>query len=184
MTYFLVTVLFILLQRLHELRLAKRNTDALLRRGAIEIGGDHYWMLVSLHTLFFLSLVGEYVARRPGLPTAWPIYFSLFMLAQIGRVWVIRTMRGRWTTRILFLPGETLIASGPFKYLPHPNYTVVAIELFSVPMTFNLYLTAAFFTVLNAVVLLAVRIPRERAALEKCRPGLEPAAITSGLRRA
>jgi len=168
---FVLVIGFTILQRLIELRVTKRNTERLLRRGAIEYGADHYWMLITLHTLFFASMIGEYLIRRPALSDNWALFLGLFLAAQTVRAWVILTMRARWTTRILVLPGESLIAKGPFQYFPHPNYLVVAIEILSLPLLFQLVFTASFFTVLNALVLLGVRIPKERVALRNAGAG-------------
>ena len=155
----------LILQRLFELQIAKRNTEALLLRGAVEHGRKHYWMLVSLHTAFLVALALEAILTRVDFhPIAWG-YLALFILAQLGRVWVLKTLGPRWSTRILVLPGEPLVRSGPFQFLSHPNYWVVAVELFTFPMAFGLVRTALTFTVLNAAVLLGVRIPAESAAL-------------------
>ena len=70
------------------------------------------------------------------------------------------------TTRVIAIKGERLISGGPFRFLPHPNYTIVAIELAALPLTFGLYLTAGLFTVLNALVILGIRLPVERRALQ------------------
>lgn len=166
MKFFIPILIFTILQRLYELRVAKRNTHRLLAKGAREFGAKHYWLIVSLHTLFFISMIVEALVRgfRPP-PIPWEIVACVFFLAQAARVWVIRTMRGRWTTRILAVPNETLVSSGPFRFLSHPNYTIVAIEIFFLPFLFGLNWTVLIFTVFNAAVLLWVRIPEERRAL-------------------
>ncbi len=167
MTLFFAGIAFIVFQRMVELFVAKRNTRVLLQKGAIEFGADHYWILVALHVLFFLSLIVEYWVRRPEVPTFWPICFVVFVLAQAGRVWVMRAMQGRWTTRILVLPGERLVSGGPFKFVSHPNYLIVTIEILFFPMIFGLYFTAVVFSLSNAYALLTVRIPQERIALRQ-----------------
>jgi methyltransferase len=152
-------------QRLAELRIAKRNTSMLLLRGGVEFGASQYWIVVLLHTLFFISLLVEFVLRGRSLPSYWWLLLSVFFLAQAGRVWVLRTMKDRWTTRVIAVPGEKLVREGPFLFLPHPNYMIVAVELLTLPLIFGLYTTAIVFTALNAVVLLAIRLPIERASL-------------------
>lgn len=157
--------LFTALQRIVELRLAKRNTQKLLQNGAVEFGRGHYWVLVVLHSAFFLCLFTEKYLNSPETPAWWPALFTIFFLAQLARVWVIRSLGGRWTTRIIVLPGKATLKQGPFRFLPHPNYTVVAVELAVLPAIFGLYWTAALFSLLNALVLLLLRIPEENRAL-------------------
>ena len=162
---FILLVSFVVVQRIVELRIADRNTKILLKNGGLEFGKKHYWVLVLLHTLFFLSLITEAFFRTVHFQTYWPYILTIFLLAQVGRIWVIRTMNGRWTTRIIVLPGKNLVDRGPFRILPHPNYFIVAIEIFTLPFLFKLYWTACIFSVLNAVVLLVIRIPEENRAL-------------------
>ncbi|MBC7385820.1 MAG: hypothetical protein H7301_06625 [Cryobacterium sp.] len=163
--FFVLLLVFLIVQRLAELKIASRNTAKLLKTGAVEFGGKHYWVLVALHTAFFLSLIAEASGRALETSKLWSIFLTIFIVAQMGRVWVIRSMHGRWTTRIIVSPGKPLVNQGPFQYIPHPNYTIVAVELFVIPMLFNLYLTSAVFTVANVCVLLFIRLPEETRAL-------------------
>lgn len=162
---FIGALFFVISQRFFELKIAKRNTRRLLNGGAAEFGRNHYWVLILLHTLFFASLIGEAFIRGVSIASAWPLYLAVFLFAQFVRIWVIRTMNGRWTTRVIVIPGEQRIHRGPFRFFHHPNYIVVAIEIFTLPMLFNFYITAIIFTILNATVLFAVRLPVETRAL-------------------
>lgn len=155
----------VITQRLIELGIAKRNTQLLLQQGAVEFGKNHYWAMVTLHVSFFLSLLVEGGISGIHLHPYWPYLLALFFLAQICRIWIIKTMQGRWTTRIIVLPGKPRVQKGPFRWIPHPNYLVVAIELITLPFIFELYWTAGLFTLLNAFVLLCIRIPEENRAL-------------------
>lgn len=96
------------------------------------------------------------------------IWLAVFAAAQLGRAWVLATLKRRWTTRIIVLPGAPLIAGGPYRFLRHPNYVVVAIEIASLPLVFGLTWVAIGFSVLNAIVLF-VRIRAEEAALSAAR---------------
>lgn len=147
------------LQRLAELALARRNTRALLARGAVEVGAEHYPAIVALHAAWLLGLWVLAPARAPSLPL-----LALFGMLQIGRVWVLATLRGRWTTRIIVLPGAPLVRSGPYRFIAHPNYAVVAAEILVLPLAFGLVTYALVFTALNAVAL-AVRLRAEDRAL-------------------
>jgi methyltransferase len=88
----------------------------------------------------------------------------LFVLLQLGRLWVLATLGRRWTTRVVAVKGEALVRSGPYRLLRHPNYWIVAAEIAAVPLALGLPIYAAIFSVLNAV-LLRERIRVENAAL-------------------
>ena len=93
-----------------------------------------------------------------------PPLLVLFTMLQLGRAWVILTLGGRWTTRVIVVPGEVLVAHGPYRWLRHPNYVIVAAEMAVVPLTLGLALYAAAFSVVNAALLFQ-RIRIETAAL-------------------
>jgi methyltransferase len=150
---------FVTFQRLAELVLARQNTARLLAMGAREHAPGHYPLIVAVHTLWLASLWW----LAPGRPIHWPL-FILFVLLQLGRVWVLRTLGPRWTTRIIVLPGAPLVTRGPFRFVSHPNYLVVIGEIAVLPLVFGLWQVAALFTVLNALVL-TIRIRAESRAL-------------------
>ena len=158
------------LQRLGELVLARRNTARLRSRGAIEIGARHYPLLVSVHTAWLLAL---WIWGRDQ-------YVNLAALSVVAalqglRLWILATLGSRWTTRIIVLPGEPLVVSGPYRYLSHPNYAVVAGEIALLPMALHLPVLALVFTALNAA-LLWIRIRAEARALAVVRGQLARAA--------
>ena len=154
-----VILLLVTLQRLGELVLSRHNTSKLLARGAIEVGAGHYPLIVSVHAAWLIALWiwgrGESVNL---------VALAIFIVLQGLRVWIIATLGGRWTTRIIVLPGEPLVASGPYRYLSHPNYAVVAAEIATLPLALHLPMLALIFTALNAAVL-AIRLRAETRAL-------------------
>ncbi|MEF0942890.1 isoprenylcysteine carboxyl methyltransferase family protein [Rhizobium sp. BR 362] len=152
---------FVTLQRLAELLHARRNTAALLARGAREIAPEHYPYMVAMHAAWLVGL-WLLAADRP----VSPFWFVVFMVLQGLRVWVLATLKGRWTTRIIVLPGAALVTNGPYRFLSHPNYAVVVGEIAVLPLAFGLPLYAAVFSLLNAAVL-AIRIRAENAALRR-----------------
>jgi methyltransferase len=152
---------FVTLQRLGELVLARRNTRRLLARGGVETGAAHYPIIVGLHAAWLAGL--WWLAWDEPVS---PLWLALFALLQALRVWVIATLGERWTTRIITLPGEPLVARGPFRFLPHPNYAVVAAEIAVLPLVFGLEGYALAFSLLNASVLW-VRIRTESGALRE-----------------
>jgi methyltransferase len=150
---------FVTLQRLGELVLARRNTAALLGRGGREVGAGHYPLIVALHAAWLAGL-WLLAADRPVLLP----WLTLFITLQAGRLWVIASLGERWTTRIIVLPDAPLKAGGPYRFLSHPNYAVVAGEIAVLPLVFGLTGYALLFSVLNALVLFT-RIGVESAAL-------------------
>ncbi|HEY8617857.1 isoprenylcysteine carboxyl methyltransferase family protein [Phenylobacterium sp.] len=161
MTLSLAILAFVTLQRLGELALAQRNTRRLLARGGVESGASHYPLIVGLHAAWLVGL--WWLAWDRPASLAW---LAAFAVLQALRVWVIATLGERWTTRIITLPGESLVAKGPFRLLPHPNYAVVVAEIAVLPLVFGLPAYAAAFSALNATVLW-VRIRTEDAALRE-----------------
>ncbi|MEO6361268.1 MAG: isoprenylcysteine carboxylmethyltransferase family protein, partial [Sphingomicrobium sp.] len=106
----------------------------------------------------------------PGEPIHWPLIGG-FTLLQLGRIWVLRTLGARWTTRIIVLPGAPLVRDGPFRFVSHPNYLIVIGEIAILPLAFGLWEVAAIFSLLNAAVL-AIRIKAEERALSDAAPPL------------
>ena len=150
---------FVTLQRLVELPIAQANRRRLLAAGGYEVGAGHYPLLVAVHVAWLASLWW----LAPGRPIHLP-FFALFVLIELGRIWVLRTLGKRWTTRIIVVPGETLVASGPYRFVNHPNYLVVIGEIAVLPLVFGLWQIAIIFSLLNAAAL-NVRIRAESAAL-------------------
>jgi len=151
---------FVTLQRLGELVLARRNTAALRSRGAREVAPEHYPVMVALHTGWIIGLW----LLAPGRPVE-PFWFLVFMGLQVLRLWVLATLKGRWTTRIIILPGAPLVTTGPYRFLRHPNYAIVIGEIAALPLAFGLPFYAITFSLLNACVLY-VRVTAENAALK------------------
>ena len=153
---------FVTLQRLGELVLARRNTARLLAQGAYEVGAGHYPLIVLLHAAWLAGLWYLAVWRGPvEVEFAW---LALFVVLQLLRLWVIATLGPRWTTRIIVLPNAPLVSSGPYRFVAHPNYCVVAAEILVLPLVFGLLWFGVIFSVLNALVLW-LRIRAEDAAL-------------------
>ena len=162
---YLGLVALVVVERQVELAIARRNTARALAAGAVEAGAGHYPWMVLLHTVFLLSCVAEVlVLRRPLVPPLAVAMLALLLLAAAIRFWVIRTLGGRWTTRIICHPGRPVVVAGPYRFLRHPNYVAVVVEIFALPMVHSAWLTAVVFSVAN-LVLLARRIRIEEEAL-------------------
>lgn len=151
-------------QRLLELRLSRRNERRLRAKGAIERGAGHYPAMVAIHVLWLASTLVEGLVRGPQIPAWWPVPLAAFVLVQPLRYWAILSLGENWNVRVLVVPGRKLVMSGPYRYFPHPNYVVVAVEVLSFPLIFGAWLTAVVFSALNAAFLY-VRIREEERAL-------------------
>ena len=152
-------LLFVTLQRLAELWLARRNTNRLLAQGAREHGAGHYPIIVAVHAAWLATL--WLLAPGRGIDVFW---LAMFVPLQLARFWIIATLGPRWTTRIIVLPDTPLVRHGLYRFLAHPNYWVVAGEIAVLPLVFALPWVAVIFTVLNATILW-VRVREENRAL-------------------
>jgi methyltransferase len=153
--------------RLFELRIAKRNLRNLLARGGIEAAPGHYPWMVLLHAAFLVACPLEvWLLDRTFIPALGFPMLLLVVLAAALRWWVISTLDGRWTTRIVCLPGVAPVTGGPYRLLRHPNYLAVIVEMFALPLMHTAWLTAVIFSALNAVIL-RVRIRAEEEALSR-----------------
>jgi len=105
----------------------------------------------------------------PRLAPLWWVSLTVFGAAQGLRYWAITSLGKRWNTRILVLPGQPLVKTGPYRFIGHPNYVAVILELAAVPLVFGAWWTAAIVSLLNLALLLGIRIPAEVRALRECR---------------
>ena len=149
---------FLILQRLSELLIARRNTARLLAGGAREVAPEHYPLIVALHAAWITALVVFGWGASVNL-----VWLAVFAVLQAFRVWILATLGGRWTTRII-VTDTPLVARGPFRFIDHPNYALVVAEIAVAPLVLGLWWVALVFTVLNGIVL-SIRIRAEDAAL-------------------
>jgi methyltransferase len=146
-------------ERIAELFLARRNTAALLAKGAFEFAPEHYPAIVLMHVLWLASLWSFGAARMIS-----PTWLAVFLSLQVLRAWTLKTLGPRWTTRIIILPGAPLVTNGPYRFLSHPNYLVVVGEITVLPLCLGLPWVALLFSGANAI-LLSIRIRAETIAL-------------------
>ena len=157
-------VAFIVVQRLAELAYARANTARLMARGAVESGAKAYPLFVLLHGGWLAAML---LAIDPATAASLPL-LALYAILQAVRLWVITSLGGRWTTRIIVPPGEPRITHGPYRYMKHPNYAVVIAEIALAPLIFGAWELALIFSALN-LALLGHRIRQETAALDQAR---------------
>lgn len=153
----------IALQRAGELVISRANTRKLLARGAVEVAPRHYPLIITVHTAWLFSL---WVLGRDQPVNI--VGLTSYLILQCLRFWVIWTLGSRWTTRIIVLPEQPLVSAGPYRFLSHPNYAVVAGEIAVLPLALGLPLLAVVFTILNATVLV-IRIRAENRTLAASR---------------
>lgn len=159
-TIALLIVALVILQRLAELVLARRNTARLIaEEGAFEVGAGHYPLMIALHTSWLATMLAlAWTADA----IHWPLV-GVFLVLQMGRIWVLATLGRYWTTRIIVVPDAPMIRRGPFRFLRHPNYCIVAGEIAILPLALGSWKAAAAFTIANAAVLY-IRIRAENTA--------------------
>jgi len=162
---FVLLVLLVGVQRLGEMWLSRRNERRLRARGGVEKGRRQVPWMIAMHSLFPVAMVLEvYWLERPLIAGLMVAMVILLILAQGLRLWAIVTLGDRWTVRILVVPGEDRKLNGPYRYLRHPNYLAVAVEMAALPLVHGAWLTAAVFSVLDAGFL-RWRIREEERAL-------------------
>jgi len=155
-----MTLGLVALQRLIELVHARGNTARLRRRGAVEVDAGAYPVYVVMHASWLTSLA---VVVPAATPPHWSL-IGVFALLQLGRIWVIMSLGGYWTTRIITLPDAPLVRTGPYRYIRHPNYLLVIAEIAVLPLAFDAVAIAAIFSALN-LVLIARRVRIEERLL-------------------
>ncbi|MGI8866219.1 MAG: isoprenylcysteine carboxyl methyltransferase family protein [Rubrobacteraceae bacterium] len=159
-------VVLVSMQRLLELRISRRNERKLRVKGAVERGAKHYPAMVAIHILWLVSMLAEGLLRGPDVPVWWLVPLLLFLAVQPLRYWAIHSLGENWNVRILVVPGRKLVRRGTYRYFPHPNYVVVAVEVLTLPLIFGAWTTALVFTVLNSAFFY-VRIREEERALRE-----------------
>jgi len=160
---FILFISFIILLRIAELLLSKRNEKWLLQNNAVEYGQKHYPFIVALHVFFLASLIVEYYAQKP--PSYSLFFIGLYFILLAFKAWVIASLGKFWNTKIYHIANVPLIKKGPYKYFRHPNYIIVIAEIVVIPLAFHLYYTAFIFTMLN-ICMLFIRIKEEEKAME------------------
>jgi methyltransferase len=156
----------VVVQRVSELVLARKNYRWAMRHGGREYGANHYWLFVVLHSLWLVCMALEFIILQPSAPSWWPIPLTLIAVAQVLRYWAITTLGRCWNTRIVVFDQMTKVQTGPYRYLRHPNYVAVALEIAAIPALVGAWYTALLFSIANGALLLLIRIPAEERVLK------------------
>jgi methyltransferase len=166
---YFVFILLTGVERLVEMVVSTRNARWAFMRGGVEYGQRHFPWMVALHFGLLAGALAEvFVLNRPFIPWLGWSMLAIALLCQAGRWWIITTLGHQWNTRVIVVPALGRVRRGPYRWawLPHPNYLIVAIEGIALPLIYTAWITALSFTLLNAILLLAVRIPAENRALK------------------
>jgi methyltransferase len=161
---YLAFLALVALERGVELVLSTRNARRVIARGGVEAGQGHYPAMVAFHALFLAACALEAIRHPEPPPAAALLALAGALLAQGLRWWAVLSLGERWSTRIVVLPGARPVTTGPYRYVRHPNYVAVALEMACVPLAYGSWRTALVFSAGNAC-LLAVRIRAEERAL-------------------
>ncbi|KAF1679885.1 isoprenylcysteine carboxyl methyltransferase family protein [Bacillus sp. SKDU12] len=163
---FWLLIAILIAQRAAEMAVARQNEQKVKQQGAMEFGESHYPYMIIMHILFFLSLMAEVLLMNKQ-PSSWWIAIAVAITTvQAVRYWALCSLGSYWNTKILVVPGAELVKKGPYKWMKHPNYTVVILEIVLIPLLYQAYVTMCLFSILNAAML-TVRIRTEDKALEE-----------------
>jgi methyltransferase len=152
---------FIILERGIELLWSSRNRQIVLSRGGREFYPETYPKIVILHAFFLIALIIESFPWQLALSPAKLGLITIFLTLQLFRYWCLVSLGEYWNTRILLIPGEKVVRKGPYRYLRHPNYSVVIIEFILIPLILETPVTLIVFFCVNFLVL------KQRVRLEE-----------------
>lgn len=160
---FFILLFLLAVQRILELRLSTRNTANALRQGAREVAARQVPWMTALHTLWFFAIVIEVYFGAAFHWITFSCGFFLLVCGQILRYHAITTLKERWSVRIIAWPAPP-VAGGLYKWIKHPNYLGVCLELVGVPLLHGAFATAIVFSILNGCFLF-FRIRAEEKAV-------------------
>ncbi len=159
-------IVLVVLERVVELVITERNARRLRARGGFEVGKTHFLPMAVMHTgLLVAAPVEVFRLERPFVPLWGGVMLGLVVGTMVLRYWAITSLGDRWTTRVFVVPEEPPAVRGPYRWLRHPNYLAVIVEVAALPLVHGAWWTAIAFSVANALVL-RTRIRVEEEALE------------------
>jgi methyltransferase len=142
------------LERLFELRISRRNQQKLEKQGVRKIAEPHFRWMVFTHASVLVCAAAEVILlHRALIPLLAMSMAGLFIFANALRWWVIRTLAGHWNVEVMASSRVGVVTSGPYRWVRHPNYVAVVIELFSLPMIHTAWITALAGTLANLEIL-------------------------------
>src|SRR6516162_8226897 len=162
---YLALLFAVALLRLYELRISRRHEAGLVARGASKVVDPRFRWMVLLHSSVLLGSALEVVfLRRPFYPLFAAVCFALFLAANVVRWWVIRTLGEHWNVQVVDSSRLGFVTAGPFRYVRHPNYAAVFVEMLALPLIHTAWITALVGAALH-VVILSLRLSIEDPVL-------------------
>lgn len=167
MTGFLLLLAAFAALRLAELGVSARNRRRMAARGLLAARDPSYPAMVTVHALWLAGGALEaLLAPWALLPAPWRWGAGLLLAGALGlRLWAMASLGGHWNTRVMDSGGWGVVARGPYRFVRHPNYAAVILEIAALPLTGGAWVTALAFSLANALVLRA-RLSAEEAVLE------------------
>jgi len=160
---YLGLLLLVALLRLVELGISRRHQQQMVARGASKVVDPRFRWMVLLHTSVLLGSALEVVfLRRPFYPLLATICFVIFLASNAVRWWVIRTLGEHWNVQVMNSTGMGVITSGPFRYVRHPNYAAVFVEMLMLPLMHCAWITAIVGSFAHVLVLFQRLATEER----------------------
>lgn len=153
------------LLRLIELRISQQNQKRMLAGGAVPVREPQFKLIVAIHTgVLFGAALEVILLKRPFIPWFGAVMFVLFLVSNLIRFWVVRALGTLWSVQVMDSTRLGVVTTGPFRFVRHPNYTGVVLEVISLPLIHTAWITA-ILAVLGYVVALSMRIPAEEGVL-------------------
>jgi methyltransferase len=149
-----VLVLAIAGLRLFELNVSRKRTEALIARGASKVSEPHFRAMIAVHcSILAACLIEASLRAQPPIPALSATMVAVVLAANALRLWVIAALDQHWNVRIIESLPLGVVSDGPFRFIRHPNYVAVFLELLALPLAFGAWITAGVGAVLHAWVL-------------------------------
>ena len=162
---FLALLVVVAALRIVELRISRRHQAGMVARGAAKVPEPRFRWMVMLHTAVLVGAALEVLfLHRPFIPILAAIMFALFLAANVVRWWVIRTLGEHWNVQVMDSTRLGVITSGPFRFVRHPNYAAVFVEMLALPLIHTAWITAVAGTI-GHVIVLSQRLSTEERVL-------------------
>lgn len=151
MVLYLLLILGVATSRLYEVRLSKQHLkEAQTDHDAYPYPEGIYPWMVAFHTGWLISCAVEVVFWNRSFHLFWgSLMIAFWGLSLLGRLWMLQTMKSSWNVRVVHHPEQQVVSSGPYRYCRHPNYLIVMVEIFCIPMIHGAYGTALLGTLIN-----------------------------------
>jgi methyltransferase len=151
---YLGLLLVVALLRIYELQISRRHQREMIAHGASKVIDPVFRPMVLLHTGVLAGAAIEVVLlRRPFYPLLAAVCFAIFLAANVVRWWVIHTLGEHWNVEVMNSTGMGVITAGPFRYVRHPNYAAVFLEMLVLPLIHSAWITAGVGAAVHVFVL-------------------------------